>query len=464
MTVAGLSGTTAGRLWPQTIIARLRDRLAGGEHSLARRVAGFAFIIRAASAAAVYLSQIVLARWMGGFEFGIYVTVWTWVLLAGDIIHLGLPLAAQRFIPEYTAAEATDRLRGFILGIRGIALACATALAGIGAIVIQMLEAQIDPQQVVPLYLACLTLPFFTLSIVLDGTARAYDWINLALSPHFLWRPLLILALMALAHWLGAPADATSAMICVVIATAAMALLQLVLIDRRLTRAIGRGPRHYEPTAWLRTSLPIILVWGFYTVLTYTDVLVLQHYRPPEEVAHYYAAARTLLLVSFVYFAVGAAVAHHFTALHLAGDRAGLTTLLASAVRWTFWPSLAATLVVLALGRPLLWLFGPGFSDSYPVMFVLAIGLLARASIGPAERLLNMLGEQRRCAMVYAAAFAINLTGCIVLVPRLGAAGAAIATSSAIVFETAALFLVARLTLGLHLFVFGRDKAAFNAH
>ena len=36
-------------------------------------MAGMAFAIRVASAGVTFLSQIALARWMGGFEFGIYV-------------------------------------------------------------------------------------------------------------------------------------------------------------------------------------------------------------------------------------------------------------------------------------------------------------------------------------------------------------------------------------------------------
>ena len=74
----------------------------------------------------------------------------------------------------------------------------------------------------------------------------------------------------------------------------------------------------------------------------------------------------------------------------------------------------------LALGKPMLRLFGQGFEAGYPLMLVLSVGLLARASIGPAERLLNMLGEQRMCALVYACAFATNLVLCFVLVPRFG--------------------------------------------
>ena len=66
-------------------------------------------------------------------------------------------------------------------------------------------------------------------------------------------------------------------------------------------------------------------------LLTYTDVLVLRQFRPPEEVAHYYAAAKTLALVAFIYFSVAAAVAHRFAAYHVAGDRDGAGRVLAAA-------------------------------------------------------------------------------------------------------------------------------------
>ena len=49
----------------------------GSDRSVAQRIAGGAFLIRVASAAVVYLTQVLLARWMGSFEFGIYVYVWT---------------------------------------------------------------------------------------------------------------------------------------------------------------------------------------------------------------------------------------------------------------------------------------------------------------------------------------------------------------------------------------------------
>jgi O-antigen/teichoic acid export membrane protein len=190
--------------------------------------------------------------------------------------------------------------------------------------------------------------------------------------------------------------------------------------------------------------------------LTCVDVLVLQAFVGPADVAVYHAATKTLVLIGFVSYAVSAASAHRFSAYHVAGERAKLADFVAGTIRWTFWPSLALAVALIIVGRPLLALFGPGFADGYPLMFVLVVGLLARASVGPAERLLSMQGEQRTSAAVYAGAFAVNLVLCLILIPRFGLIGAASATASAIVCESVSLFVAAKRRLGLHAFILGR--------
>ncbi len=120
--------------------ARLQAWLAS-EHGAAQRMAGTAFVIRVTGAAIIFLSQILLARWMGGVEFGIYVYAWTWLQMIGDIIHLGLPLTAQRVIPEYTQRDDLDGLRGFLIGSRWIVFAAATTVAMPGALAVHSARA-----------------------------------------------------------------------------------------------------------------------------------------------------------------------------------------------------------------------------------------------------------------------------------------------------------------------------------
>lgn len=418
-----------------------------------QRAAGTALLIRVAGAAIAFLSQPLLARWMGSYEFGIYAYVWIWVLLFGSLIDFGFATNAQRFIPEYTKSKAFDLLRGFLAGSRLLVVALSTLIALLAAIVVWLAEPLLSAVLVLPLYLACLTLPLYGLIMLQDGVARSYNWMNIALVPLYIFRPLAIIALMAAGYVVGLTVDAKLAMIASVIATWATALLQLILLNRQLSATTRVGDREYEWKRWLATSLPIFIVASFFFLLTYIDILVLQEYCTADQVAIYFAATKILSLIAFIYFSVSAAVAHRFAEYHVDGDSHLLAGFVANCVRWTFWPSLVATAVILALGRPILWLFGPEFVEGYSLLFILCLGLLARASVGPIERLLNMLGEQKTCAIVYAGAFALNLAGCFALIPRFGTTGAAISTSVALITESIALFLVTKRRLCLSSFI-----------
>ncbi len=441
------------------IVARIKAALADRSDSrLAQLVAGKVFLVRVGSAMLALASQVLLARWMGSFEFGIYIYVWTWVLMIGALSDFGLSSAARRFIPEYTELKSLDRLRGFLTGSRWIAFGVATGIGVIGVIGVTLLTPWLDHFAVVPLYLACITIPVYGLVQVQAGIAQSYDWPNLALMPFYIWRQLTITVLMGAAYLFGAPTSAVTAMIVAVVTTWAVTIAQLVMLDRRLKAKVPAGPKLYETKTWVATSLPIFVVEGFYLLLTYVDILALEHYRSPDEVAVYYAGARLLAIVAFVYFAIAGATTHKFTQYHVSGDRKRLASFFAETIKWTFWPSLLACALILALGRPLLGLFGVGFESGYDVMFILAVGMLSRAAVGPAERLLNMLGERKQCAFIYATAFAINLVLCMVLIPRMGIEGAAVATSSALVMESIALYLVAKRRLGFHVFIMGAGQ------
>ena len=440
------------------LIARLKTGLAGGasEASLTRRLAGTIFIIRVLSAALAYLAQILLARWMSGSDYGTYVYVWTWVLLLGSMMDFGIAASAQKIIPEYRTRGQHALLRGFLSGSRWMTFAVSSAVSLLLAGIVKLLSPWMQPGEAVPLMIGCLTLPAFVVANIQDGIARSHDWMRLGLMPQFIVRQALIIGITAGLFVLGFDLGATAAMAASAAAVWIAMIGQMILLNRRLDSHVETGPKAYDVRGWLSISLPILLVESFYLLLSYTDVLVLQQFRSSEEVGVYFAVVKTLALISFIHYAMSATTAHRFAEYNALGDKARLEAYVAHAINWTFWPSLAATIALLAMGKPLLWLFGPKFVVGYDIMFVAAIGLVVRSAIGPVERLLNMLGHQRICALAYALAFAMNVGLCVVLVPRFGGHGAAAATSLSLSFETVLLFWIVRRRLGLHVLAFGK--------
>ncbi len=441
-------------------LAGLIERVAAwradaGHRATAQRAAGAAFLIRVVSAAIIYLSQVLLARWMGRFEFGIYVYVWTWVGFLGMLSPMGVAYSAQRFIPEYRTLGDLDGLRGFLAGSRWLCLGLGIAAGSLVAGIVTALGDRIGAYYWLPFMLAALTLPVFTVSSLQDSAARAFNWIDLALIPGFIAHPLAVLTMVG-GFWLvGGEATAVTTLTIACAAFWVVVMVQFMLFNRRLEGSVPPGSRRYEPIYWLKTAVPLFITDSFFLMLTYVDTLILQAFVGPADIAVYYAATKTLALVNFIYFAVSAACAHRFSEYHVGGEHGKLAAFIADATRWTFWPSLALAAVLLVLGKPILGLFGPGFAEGYPLIAVMMVGLLARASVGPAERLLNMIGQQKICAAVYGCAFVVNLVLCLVLIPRLGLFGAAIATATAVVTESSLLFFLAKHRLGMHVFIWG---------
>src|ERR1700730_5514398 len=442
---------------PAGVIARLRSIFGGsGEASVTTRLAGTIFIIRVISAALAYVSQILLARWIGGSDYGVYVYVWTWVLLLGSMMDFGISASAQKIIPEYRASGEHALLRGFLSGSRWMTFVVSAVVSVLLAGVVKSLSPWIDANASLPLYIGCITLPAFVVANTQDGIARSHDWMRLGLMPQFIVRQSLIIGFTAGAFVLGFDLGATAAMLASAAAVWIAMIGQMMVLNRRLSGHIEPGPKAYDFHGWLSISLPILMVEGFYLLLSYTDVLVLQQFRSSEEVGVYFAVVKTLALVSFIHYAMSATTAHRFAEYNALGDKARLSAYVAHSINWAFWPSLSETIVLLAFGKPLLWLFGPQFVGGYDIMFVAAIGLVVRSAIGPVERLLNMLGHQHICALAYALAFVMNVALCIALVPRFGGHGAAAATSISLVFETVLLFWIVRRRLGLHVLAFGK--------
>ena len=434
--------------------------LAGGAGAHTGQTALAAFAVRVASAGIAYLTQVFLARWMGGAEYGIFVWVWVWVLVLGGLSALGLQVAVIRFVPEYLERRRFDLLAGVLRAGRIIPVAVSTLVAAMAISALTFGGSAIEAGYRWPLLIALGCLPVFTLGEVHDGISRGRAWIGIGLVPPYVVRPLLILAGIAVAHLAGLPMVASTAAIAALVATWGTGLVQFALLQRKLGRGIETAAPAYELKTWMATALPIWFIAACELALQNLDVIVVTRYADPTSVGIYFAALKSIGLIAFVTYAVGSAISGQLAALKARGDAAGIQQAVANGARMTFWPSLVGAIGLLIIGRPLLAMFGAEFTAGYPVMFVLAAGLVARSAVGPAEFVLRMLGEQKICAVVSGVTAVADLVLSFTLVPRYGVMGAAIANAASLTLMSVLFYVAARRRLGFDISAFARKKKA----
>ena len=236
--VAGGSG------WPARALDRVRRvwnaLTSRGDRAVDGRNAMVAFAVRVASAAILFVSQVLLARWMGAAEYGTYVYAWTVVLVLGGMATVGLNIGALRIVSELRETSALAELRGFLAASRLLVLAvgCAVAAASIYAANIWAGHAGIGHTGTVQppaapwsvLAIILLAVPAYAVTDLQDGISRGWARITSALVAPYVLRPLFILAGLAGMMIAGVRLGAVEAAIAAVAATWAAWAIQSIAV------------------------------------------------------------------------------------------------------------------------------------------------------------------------------------------------------------------------------------------
>ena len=214
-----------------------------------------------------------------------------------------------------------------------------------------------------------------------------------------------------------------------VTASAATFVLALIVVGRLFGPGeILRGLRAPSLPGFTRFSLPLGAAELLNAVLQRADIVLLTVFLGPNATAVYAASefiTRVISNTRYVFDSIAAAVFSE--ALHL-GQRDRLQQNLAMMSRWVTTVAAPIAVTVLALRHDLLALYGPDFRDGAPALAILAVGHLVNASLGLCGWILVTSGRSQLILLNNVVGAAVNIAAGLLLIPRLGLAGTAIAS------------------------------------
>ncbi|MFY8100615.1 MAG: lipopolysaccharide biosynthesis protein, partial [Allorhizobium sp.] len=372
--------------------------------------------------------QILLARFMALGDYGVYVILWTWVSVVGQVGVLGFYDSAARFIPRYGRRDKPAHLAGYLAtGFRAVLLgSCLLAAAALAFLF--LLPELVDPAFLLPIGVLALGFPVLSLETYLTGIARGFGWYALSTIPGFILRPVLIMLGVGIAELAGLTLDAVTVLSLVVLASVLVLVVQALLLRARLpkspsppTKAPGR--RRF----WLLASVLMMPAMTAEELFVWIDVLILGFLVPPDQASLYFAAQRSLSLAAFVQYGFMLVAARGFSLSLASADRAGLQARITRSTNATFWLTIPSVALTLVAGYPLLHLFGEAFVSAYPCLVLLGLAYVIRAATGQAAELLVVQGRYRLSLAIVSTSVAACLAAMLVLVPLYGIIGAAAA-------------------------------------
>lgn len=396
----------------------------------AGRGAVFTFGLRLISTGLTFVTSVILARLLGVRGYGTYALALEWLNFLTVPTALGMDRFMVREVSVFRAREQWGKLHGFLRWGNTAVLVASLLVAGIGAVVVTFTMA--NPNLRLSFYLTLAALPLMSLTTLRQAAMRGFDHIVSGQWPELILRPLLIIGL-SLGLWLLLPTFSTSfSAPWAVAALSAATLVAFTVGAVMLSRVLRTAPRA-EPViewrSWLITALPFLLISAMYVVNSRTSLLMLGALGEQEDAGLYQVASRGAEFIGMVLLAVNTAFSPMLARLYAQDKQRQLEHAVARSTRLITLVSLPIALVFIFFGQYFLAIFGPEFAPAHSALITLSIGQLINAATGTVATLLNMTGHERDTALVVGMSAVMNVILNLLLIPRLGLEGAALATA-----------------------------------
>jgi len=413
----------------------------GKENASRRQIRGSSVFVvgRLLSLGTNFLTQILIVRYLAKSDYGAFAYALSLVTSIETIVTLGLDRAITRFIPIYDEQKDYSRLFGTIIFvvtlIASLSVGVILLFFGLKGFISQNLL--LDAQAVSLLSVLIFLSPLQAFSNLINGMFAVFSSPKAIFFRRYVFGPglkILVILLMIMAHqFVGFLA----------IGYTLSGLLLIILFTIWLYR-IMKETRLFDHITFKEIKFPIKEVLSFTVPLLASDVLymttgtigivMLEHYQNIEAVAALGAVLPLARMNQVVLATFGLLYTPVASRLFARQDKEGINAFYWQNTVWTAVLSFPIFVMTFSFARPFtLLLFQERYVSSAAILGVLSIGYYFDAALGQNGLTLKVMNKLRYVTAIYLAAAVINVTLNLILVPRYGALGAAIATAGTLI-------------------------------
>lgn len=391
------------------------------------------FSSKVAGAGLNFLFSIILARFLGVSDIGVYFLALTVVGIGATLARLGLDNAILRFASTAYDQDKPLELAALYRQSIGLVVTAGTMIALLIWLVTPQLSLNSDRlvkmQVLLPLIL-CAIIPValirlqgeFFKATALPGTGT---FIQVVVLP-------IILVMGSLMFWWQGGVTVYNVLLLYASAAIVSVLFAAVAWIWRMP-ALWRMWGEFDIRLLMRTSFPLILVSSLNLIVGWTGILVLGAWADSSDVGLYGIAMRVTGLTAFVLEAVNAVIVPKFSTLHAKGSHQDMERIAQKSARWMLITVLPLVFVLLLFPEVVLGIFGSDFVEGAMLVRILIVGQFVNVAIGSVGFLLIMTGHEKKYRNAVAVSAILNIIGTISLVPFIGAVGAAVSSAGALI-------------------------------
>lgn len=398
-------------------------------------------------------TNALLARLLSPRELGVYFLAFSLVMFGAQVGSLGLNQAVVRFVAVSLGLNLPGRIRRVVILALGVGTLGAISVGFLYLLLGGTLAEELfhSPALVAVTGLVAGWMIIMTLQLLLSETFRGLHHIDLATIFGGLATGTLLTAGLG-TLWLVN--DGTTLAIVMLLAMGS-SLASCLLAGWILNREIARLPSN-SSERWLsvgeilRVSSPMLISSLTLLAITQADIWIVGAFRPPDDVAVYGAAARTVLLISMPLLVVNGVIPPLIAEMYVQGRTRELERVIRTTVSLAVIPALAMLVVFVFLGGTILGLvYGEFYSQGAILLALLSVGHLTNVWAGPCGTALVMTGHQTTMMIVTFLTVVFVFGGALWVVRVYGPIGVASVAAMSMILQNTLSLLLARKQTGL---------------
>ncbi len=400
-------------------------------------------LARSLAAIAAALTTFLLARLIPSADLGSVMAMVSAAMIGSLVLSLNIETGAMRFLTEARAANAPDRIHGFIHFSRRVIRVLALPVMAGTALFLILTGAPFSA----PLLVGLLMIPAFAWSRATARHAGALHQVLRGGLPQLTIRPLTVLVGIALAAAFGWPLTPLTVLLLFLAGAVLTIALQTRLLAPVLAPILATPPDDTEAADWAATGVRLAPSLLFQDLLR-DLVLVLSALGLGASDTGILAICLTIVLLpNLALVGIEMGYGPQISAACVARNRPELAALLRQAAGLRLAATLPATVLIAGFAEPILGFFGPDYVAGATPLRLLCLLPLTRAAFGNPFLILSVAGEA-------AAIFRITGLGLIAMLAVIPAAalfglpGAAIAACAGFALVQVWLYASCRASAG----------------
>ena len=371
-------------------------------------------------------AQLLIARYLGPTDYGA-VAIGVTILTATSIVVIaGLDRGIGRYLPRY---DDPEHRRGVLVSAFQVALPLAVLAGGAIFVAADLIAGRVfsDPSVAPVIRVFAVALPFAAVVRLTVGSIRGMQQSVPKVAVQNVTLPTVRFLLIGgvLALGLGAVAAAWA----YGLAYVAASILGAYYLATRTPLLADADPVPMRREL-LAFSAPLVITAAMIQVLSHIDTFVIGYFASTGEVGIYNVVYPLAQLLTVVLSAFGFMAMPALSSLDADGATDEIRRTYQVASKWILLATLPVFLVIVLFPEMVIKLtFGAEYVSGALPLSVLALGFFTHAIVGPNSEALTSVGRTRLIMYDNVVVAVANVALNLLLVPRYGILGAAVATS-----------------------------------